>query len=107
MHTAPDYAVCYVILTTESGRKGYGMTFTLGTGTDIIVKTIDVMRKLIEKQELDEIINNFADFWRKLTSDSQLRWVSQMIRGNLKYNSFHARSLDQKKVSFISPLQQL
>lgn len=31
----PDYSCAYVVLTTDTDVKGYGLTFTLGNGTDI------------------------------------------------------------------------
>ena len=36
VHTDPDYSVAYVIITTENGKKGYGLTFTLGRGTNVV-----------------------------------------------------------------------
>lgn len=30
IHVDPDYSSCYVVITTESGLQGFGMTFTLG-----------------------------------------------------------------------------
>lgn len=36
-HTDPDYSAAYVVLETdvEDGLKGYGLTFTLGKGTEV------------------------------------------------------------------------
>lgn len=85
IHTDPDYSVCYVVITTESGKKGYGMTFTLGKGTNIVCSAVESMKFLVENQSLDEILSNFGMFWRKLTSEPQLRWVST-------FNSTHAIS---------------
>lgn len=36
-HTDPDYSAAYVTLETdaEEGHKGYGITFTLGKGTEV------------------------------------------------------------------------
>uniref|UniRef100_A0A7N4PHL0 Mitochondrial enolase superfamily member 1 n=1 Tax=Sarcophilus harrisii TaxID=9305 RepID=A0A7N4PHL0_SARHA len=37
MHTDPDYSAAYVIIETDAkdGLKGYGITFTLGKGTEV------------------------------------------------------------------------
>ncbi|XP_045383855.1 mitochondrial enolase superfamily member 1 isoform X3 [Lemur catta] len=37
MHTDPDYSAAYVVIETdaEDGLKGYGITFTLGRGTEV------------------------------------------------------------------------
>lgn len=34
-HTDPDYSVAYVVLDTDTELKGYGLTFTVGRGTEI------------------------------------------------------------------------
>lgn len=34
-HTDPDYSAAYVVLETDCGLKGFGLTFTLGKGTEI------------------------------------------------------------------------
>ncbi|CAO1413293.1 unnamed protein product [Diamesa tonsa] len=75
IHTDPDYSVAYVVLKTSDGQQGYGLTFTLGRGNNIVVTAIETMKHLIVGQNLDDILNDFAGFWRKLTSDSQLRWL--------------------------------
>lgn len=35
-HTDPDYSVAYVVIeTTDAELKGYGLTFTVGKGTEV------------------------------------------------------------------------
>lgn len=77
IHSDPDYSVCYVVITTSDSIKGYGMTFTLGKGTNIVCTAVETMKFLLEKQPIDDIFSNFGIFWRSLTSESQLRWVSK------------------------------
>lgn len=77
LHLDPDYSVCYVVITTSNNVKGYGMTFTLGKGTNIVTTAVNTMKFLVENQPIDCIFGNFGTFWRKLTSESQLRWVSK------------------------------
>lgn len=67
--------MAYVVLTTESGKSGYGSTFTLGRGTNIVCNAIDTLKFLVEKRSLDDIFKNFGSFWRQLTSEPQLRWL--------------------------------
>lgn len=75
VHTNPDYSLCYVVITTSDGMQGFGITFTLGKGTNIVCTAVDSMKFLLENEELDVILSDFGGFWRKLTSESQLRWV--------------------------------
>ncbi|KAF6199129.1 hypothetical protein GE061_007154 [Apolygus lucorum] len=75
MHTNPDYSCAYVILNTDSEHKGYGLTFTCGNGTEIVVAGVNAMKNWVVGKQAYDIFNDFASFWRKLTSDSQLRWI--------------------------------
>ncbi|XP_058054961.1 mitochondrial enolase superfamily member 1-like [Anopheles bellator] len=76
MHTDPDYSCVYVTIATREGHTGYGMTFTLGRGTDIVLKAVRCMlKRSVEGRTTASIYERFGHFWRELTSDSQLRWI--------------------------------
>lgn len=75
MHTDPDYSCAYVTIKTNKGIEGYGLTFTLGRGTEIVVQACKSMSYLVKGENANNIFTNFGIFWRKLTSESQLRWV--------------------------------
>lgn len=65
----------YVTIRTKSGSYGNGLTFTLGRGTDIVLMAVKAMKYLVTGRNAGEIFANFGQFWRELTSESQLRWV--------------------------------
>ncbi|XP_059050856.1 mitochondrial enolase superfamily member 1-like [Achroia grisella] len=75
LHTDPDYSCAYVTITTENGRQGFGLTFTCGRGTEIIVLTIRSMKRFVLGKNAEDIFANFAGFWRTITNDSQMRWI--------------------------------
>ncbi|MES1255294.1 MAG: fuconate dehydratase, partial [Acidobacteriota bacterium] len=75
VHTDPDYSAAYVILKTDAGLEGHGLTFTVGRGNEICAMGIEAFRHLVVGQRLDDITADFAGFWRRLASDSQLRWL--------------------------------
>jgi L-fuconate dehydratase len=76
MNPDPDYSAAYVVLDTdEAGLQGYGLTFTIGRGNDICVAAIEAMSHLVVGVELDWVKEDPARFWRRLTGDSQLRWI--------------------------------
>uniref|UniRef100_A0A671RF75 Mandelate racemase/muconate lactonizing enzyme C-terminal domain-containing protein n=1 Tax=Sinocyclocheilus anshuiensis TaxID=1608454 RepID=A0A671RF75_9TELE len=77
MHTDPDYSVAYVVLETDSDAalKGYGLTFTVGRGTEIVVCAVKALSTLVVGKTLKEIISDFRGFYRLLSSDGQMRWV--------------------------------
>uniref|UniRef100_A0AAQ5XVS8 Mandelate racemase/muconate lactonizing enzyme C-terminal domain-containing protein n=1 Tax=Amphiprion ocellaris TaxID=80972 RepID=A0AAQ5XVS8_AMPOC len=75
MHSDPDYSAAYVVLDTDCGLKGFGLTFTLGKGTEIVVCAVKALAGLVVGKSLQEIVSNFRGFYRLLTSDGQMRWL--------------------------------
>lgn len=75
MNPDPDYSAAYVILKTDGAHQGHGLTFTIGRGNDICCAAIEAMRHLVVGLHLDEVQAAPGAFWRKLTGDSQLRWI--------------------------------
>ena len=75
VHVDPDYSAAYVVLKTDACLEGHGLTFTIGSGNEVVVSAIDAYRHLVVGERLDAIAADFAGFWRRLASDSQLRWL--------------------------------
>jgi L-fuconate dehydratase len=76
MNADPNYSAAYVVLKTDSaeGLEGHGLTFTIGRGNELCVAAMHALKPLA----LGLTIGSGADMgaiWRRLTSDSQLRWV--------------------------------
>ncbi len=73
----PDYSAAYVVLRTDSpqGLEGHGLAFTLGRGTEVCVAMIRTLTHFLRGKTLESITGDFAGFWRRLTQDSQLRWL--------------------------------
>ena len=75
MNPDPDYSAAYVILDTDTGLKGHGLTFTIGRGNEICIAAIEALRHLVVGLDLDWVRENPGRFWRHVTGDSQLRWI--------------------------------
>ena len=75
MNPDPDYSAAYVVLSTDGGLEGHGMTFTIGRGNDICVAAIDALAPRVVGHTLAEITADLGAFWRHVTGDSQLRWI--------------------------------
>ncbi|KAH9886066.1 enolase C-terminal domain-like protein [Cubamyces lactineus] len=75
MNTDCDYSSAYVKLYTDSDLTGYGMTFTIGRGNDIVCKAIEELAKRLIGKDVEEIFANMGKTWDYLSSDSQLRWI--------------------------------
>jgi L-fuconate dehydratase len=75
MHPSPDYSAAYVVLGTDEGLEGHGLTFTNGRGTEICVAAIEAFAPAVVGSSLAEITGDLRSFWRRLASDGQLRWL--------------------------------
>jgi len=79
MNPDPDYSAAYVILRTDapngSALEGHGLTFTIGRGNELCVAAARALAPLVVGVSLEEIQADMAGFWRRITSESQLRWV--------------------------------
>lgn len=75
MNPDPDYSAAYVVLATDEGLEGHGLTFTIGRGNDIVCMAIEALTARVAGLELDWIEENPGRFWRHITGDSQLRWI--------------------------------
>jgi L-fuconate dehydratase len=75
VHVDPDYSAAYVILTTDEGLAGHGLTFTIGRGNEVCALAIEAFRGQVVGQTLDAIVDDFAGFWRALANEPQLRWL--------------------------------
>ena len=76
MNPDPDYSAAYVVLKTNSDNlHGYGMTFTIGRGNELCVAAIRSLTALLVGQSVDALMREPVSLYRRLTGDSQLRWV--------------------------------
>ena len=77
MNPDPDYSAAYAIMRTDDvdGREGHGLTFTIGRGTEICVRAIEALRPHVVGRDAEELFADMGGFWRRLTGDSQLRWI--------------------------------
>ncbi|MEV0645833.1 L-fuconate dehydratase [Phytomonospora sp. NPDC050363] len=77
MHPDGDYSAAYLTLRTDhpEGHEGHGFTFTIGRGNDICVAAIEAMGATLIGLDLDEAFADMGAFARRLTGDSQFRWL--------------------------------
>jgi L-fuconate dehydratase len=75
VHKDPDYSAAYVILETDGGLEGHGLTFTVGRGNEVCAAAIESFRPFIVGCDLAHITSDFGAFWHTLAGESQLRWL--------------------------------
>ena len=73
----PDYSATYVVLHTDDprGLQGYGLTFTNGRGNEVCVAAVHALKHHLLGRTLESLTVDFAGFWLRITSDSQVRWL--------------------------------
>ncbi|MGC5010367.1 enolase C-terminal domain-like protein [Streptosporangium sp. DT93] len=77
MNPAPDYSAAYVVIRTDAGdgHEGHGFTFTIGRGNELCAAAIDSYAPFVVGLDLEETLADLGGFWRRLTGESQLRWL--------------------------------
>ncbi|WP_117214928.1 enolase C-terminal domain-like protein [Allorhizocola rhizosphaerae] len=75
MNPEPDYSAAYVTIRTSDGQEGYGLTFTVGRGNDLQVAAVKALAPLVVGLPLDDVLADLGGFSKRLTGDSQLRWL--------------------------------
>ncbi|WP_129336300.1 enolase C-terminal domain-like protein [Cellulomonas endophytica] len=83
MNPDPDYSAAYVVLRTDEtsddgepdGLAGYALAFTIGRGNDVQTVAVEALAHLVVGLDLDEVCADLGAFSRRLTDDSQLRWL--------------------------------
>jgi L-fuconate dehydratase len=76
VNTDPDYSATYVALETDNpGLRGYGLTFTNGRGNEITVAAVHALKHHLLGRTLESITADFAGFWLRIASDTQVRWL--------------------------------
>ncbi|MDR7385002.1 enolase C-terminal domain-like protein [Promicromonospora iranensis] len=84
MNKDADYSAAYVVLETDAPDPddpggaplgGYGLTFTIGRGNDIVAEAARQQAVALIGRNVDELAADMGAVHRDLTSDSQLRWL--------------------------------
>ena len=75
VHRDPDYSAAYCVLETNHGPSGYGLTFTLGRGTELCVEALRYLSHFATGRTCASITDDLGAFSRQLTGDSQFRWL--------------------------------
>ncbi|MET8760044.1 L-fuconate dehydratase [Lentzea sp. NPDC004782] len=75
MNPEPDYSAAYVTIRTSDGAEGHGLAFTVGRGNEVEVAAVRALAPLVTGLSVDDVLGDLGAFSRRLTGDSQLRWL--------------------------------
>lgn len=75
MNQDPDYSGAYLRINTDAGVHGDSLVFTIGRGNEVQIKALDILGEKIVGLNTADVLENIGDIARKLSGDSQLRWL--------------------------------
>lgn len=75
MHPDPDYSAAYVRLSADDHPDGFGFTFTIGRGNDIVIAAIRDLAADVVGLDVRDVLDDLGGFTRLLTQGTQLRWL--------------------------------
>tara|TARA_R110002095_G_scaffold147856_4_gene127873 strand:+ start:1728 stop:2972 length:1245 start_codon:yes stop_codon:yes gene_type:complete len=75
IHKDPVYSYAVTLLELGDTEYGTGLSYSLGRGNEVVAKAIEAFAPLIVGQNLNDIMHDFAKFWRSLADESQMRWI--------------------------------
>lgn len=75
IHTKPIYAYAVCKLKTDTNLEGIGLSFTLGTGNNLVCEAIKYLTRHIEGKEINELMSNFGETYKTMSEDPNFRWL--------------------------------
>jgi L-fuconate dehydratase len=76
MNKDGDYSAAYVVIRTDDPElSGYGFTFTIGRGNDIVTAAALHWAVKLIGRDLQAVVDDPGALYRDLQSDSQMRWL--------------------------------
>jgi L-fuconate dehydratase len=76
MNPDGDYSAAYVLLRTDDPElTGYGLTFTIGRGTDLCVIAARQLARPLIGRDVAELATSMGPAYREIVADSQMRWL--------------------------------
>ncbi|MFZ4894775.1 enolase C-terminal domain-like protein [Plantibacter sp. Mn2098] len=71
-----DYSAAYVTLETDDPElSGFGFTFTIGRGTDLVAEAARQRATPFIGRDVDELVQDLGGVYREMQSDTHLRWL--------------------------------
>ena len=76
MNADPDYSAAYLRLHTNSDSlTGDSLVFTIGRGNEVQIAAIEILVEQVVGLDTQDAFERIGEIARKLSSDSQLRWL--------------------------------
>jgi L-fuconate dehydratase len=75
IHAITQYA--YAVASLESDREwaGTGLSFTLGTGNDLVCSAIRILAEPLVGQDIESLMADFGHTFHQIAENPQMRWL--------------------------------
>jgi L-fuconate dehydratase len=75
VHTDPQYGYAVTLLESDSGLSGTGITYTLGGGTNLVCKAIELLIDPLIGRDIEELMAEFGVVQKQIAEHPQIRWL--------------------------------
>jgi len=76
MNADPDYSAAYLkLFTDDPALTGDSLVFTIGRGNEVQIAAIEILMEQVVGLRTDDAFARIGEIGRKLSADSQLRWL--------------------------------
>ena len=75
VHTDPEYGYGVTVLQTDRGLTGTGLTYTLGGGTDLVCRAIELLIEPVLGEEVETLMADFGAIQRSIAEHHRIRWL--------------------------------
>lgn len=75
VHRNPVYAYAVAQFTTDDGRVGVGLSFTLGKGNELVCRAIEALAAPLVGREIESVMAEWGRTSRTLADDEHYRWL--------------------------------
>lgn len=74
-HTSTNYCLAVTLLGSRNGLGGTGIALTLGDGNRLVCETIELLARILQGLEIEELMSDFGAVSRKMADHTCLRWL--------------------------------
>ena len=75
VHTDPQYGYAVTLLASDSGTTGSGIAYTLGQGTELVCRAIELLAEPLSGREIEELMAEFGRVQKQIAEHRMLRWL--------------------------------
>ena len=75
VHVDPQYGYAVTELFSDSGKKGTGIAYTLGGGTNLICEAIELLIQPILGRDIEELMQDFGRVQKSIAEHPAIRWL--------------------------------